>query len=85
MRILIIIALMGLLSCDDICSNGEKYRVIYEVVYPDKAVRYDKIIEGRPILLSHRGTNTLYRGCSKYGHEVEETTAPIRIITYAKL
>lgn len=73
--LLIFIALTVISSCQ---RTEEKYKVYYNVYYPNNPKHYTIIIDDTPHLGSDRGTNYLKVG-NVTGKTIIETSAPIEI------
>lgn len=73
--LLIFIVLAVISSCK---RTEEKYKVYYNVYYPNNTKHYTIIIDDTPYLGSDRGTNYLKIG-SIAGKTIIRTSAPIEI------
>jgi hypothetical protein len=73
--LLVFMVLAMISSCTRI---EKKYKVYYNVYYPNNTKHYTVIIDDTPYLGSNRGTNYLKIG-SLTGTTVIETSAPIEI------
>lgn len=78
------------------CSKNEDrtYGVSYEIIYPDKTIKYTKVFDiamhsscdkypDKVIVYSERGTN--YLGHVNQVKYMVSSTCPIRVISYKRL
>jgi len=76
---IIILCSLLCMSCEE--KKNEKCELVYTIYWPGNTKTYTKIVEGDVYLISHRGTNRLKVG----GICIEQTTAPIEIVSYKKI
>lgn len=79
--VLIFMMLVVISSCN---KTEEKYKVYYNVYYPNNTKNYTIIIDDTPYLGSDRGTNYLKVG-SITGPTIIRTSAPIELVQTVKL